>query len=109
MLIWGGEANEGTPKQSGTLGDGAAYDPATNLWTPLASAGAPSPRVYQMAVWTGQEMLVWGGCGNCNPTGEGISPLHDGAAYTPPPAPPPTPVALPHTGGGGAARRPRLA
>jgi hypothetical protein len=30
-------------------------------WTALSSAGAPSPRGSVTAVWTGREMIVWGG------------------------------------------------
>ena len=32
-----------------------------DTWT--ATAGAPSPRDYHTAVWTGNEMIVWGGLG----------------------------------------------
>lgn len=42
------------------FGDGAAYDPSTDAWTPMA----PSPlsgRGGARAVWTGRGMLVWGG------------------------------------------------
>ena len=102
MLIWGGMSYAGSfgdPK--GHYADGAAYDPATNTWTPLPAAGAPSPRVYQTAVWTGTQMLIWGG--RLSENRDYILPLGDGAAYTPTPAP--TPIALPHTGGGGATRR----
>src|SRR5262249_60594155 len=30
-------------------------------WTPLATTNAPSPRSLHAAVWTGTEMIVWGG------------------------------------------------
>jgi hypothetical protein len=28
---------------------------------PIATAGAPTPRSWHTAVWTGSEMIVWGG------------------------------------------------
>ena len=44
-----------------TLNDGARYNPATNSWTALSRTGAPAARYYHTAVWTGSEMIVWGG------------------------------------------------
>jgi len=38
---------------------GAAYDPATDSWRPIADA--PEGRAGAQAVWTGREMIVWGG------------------------------------------------
>lgn len=32
-----------------------------DTWTAIQSAGAPSPREAHTAVWTGAEMIVWGG------------------------------------------------
>jgi hypothetical protein len=37
----------------------AAYDPATNGWTKLATPDGPAPAWGYRAVWTGKEMLVW--------------------------------------------------
>jgi len=54
---------------------GAAYDPVANHWQPFV-AGPLSSRVQHTAVWTGQEMLIWGGTG-------GETPLSDGAGYRP--------------------------
>lgn len=73
LLVWGGVAN-GTGDRF--LADGAAYDPATGAWTPLP--GAPiRARDRHVAAWTGQELLVWGGC--C----AGDRLLADGAAFRP--------------------------
>ena len=44
----------------GSGGSGARYSPATNSWSPLP-AGAPCDSTYQTGVWTGSEVLVWGG------------------------------------------------
>ncbi|HUG86574.1 MAG TPA: hypothetical protein VMM13_18545 [Euzebya sp.] len=40
--------------------DGAAYDPATDTWRPIATAPI-NPRAGHVAVWTGTEVLVFGG------------------------------------------------
>lgn len=51
-IVWGG-ANTQDP--------GAAYDPVTNVWTPLPVLDAPRPRYNHVAAWTGNRMLIWGG------------------------------------------------
>jgi hypothetical protein len=55
MLVWGGVS------LGGQVGDGAAYDPLKNTWTPLTATGAPTARDQHNAVWTGSEMVVYGG------------------------------------------------
>src|SRR5947207_8687479 len=42
---------------------GATYKPATNSWTATSTTNAPSARSGHTAVWTGSEMIVWGGFG----------------------------------------------
>jgi hypothetical protein len=42
---------------------GIAYDPAANTWKVLSAAGAPSARRFHSAIWTGTEMIIWGGFG----------------------------------------------
>ncbi len=68
VLVWGGLGPN-------PLGDGAAYDPATDRWHPLPTEGAPTSRGRHAAVWTGSEMIVWGGMSD--------RALADGAAYDP--------------------------
>src|SRR5262245_44748081 len=75
MLVRGGNHNDGCPCQRG---DGARYDPAKDEWTPISAVGAPEPREGATAVWTGKEMIVWGG-----ETYEGHTDLNDGARYNP--------------------------
>lgn len=60
MIVWGGH-DVRSPGSGNALANGARYDPATDRWTPLPTAGAPSARIGHVAVWTGTEMLVWGG------------------------------------------------
>ena len=58
MIVWGGQGGfPGVP----TLNDGGRYNPADNSWTALTTTGAPTPRYRHTAVWTGSEMIVWGG------------------------------------------------
>ncbi|MFT3771092.1 MAG: hypothetical protein QM820_37225 [Minicystis sp.] len=75
MIVWGGQ----TAQNGALLGDGAAYDPALDAWRPIAAAGAPSPRRYHATIWTGKEMIVWGGDGEPSMS----SPLGEGARYDP--------------------------
>jgi hypothetical protein len=58
MIVWGGR-NAFTPAQHHS--DGAIFNPATNRWRPMSAEGAPSPRSQMAAVWTGDELIVWGG------------------------------------------------
>lgn len=57
MIVWGGYV-DGQPF---FLGDGAAYEPATDTWSPLSAVNAPSAREGHVALWTGSKMVVWGG------------------------------------------------
>jgi N-acetylneuraminic acid mutarotase len=79
MIVWGG-ADVHIQGRTVFMNDGAAYDPATDAWTPISSAGAPSPRCAHAGVWTGSVMLVWGGDSSVEFPD---TPLGDGAAYDP--------------------------
>ncbi|HTD86228.1 MAG TPA: hypothetical protein VK850_06595, partial [Candidatus Binatia bacterium] len=57
MLIWGGRY---LPAETNVHG-GASYNPGTDSWTPIATSGAPEPRSAHAAVWSGSEMIVFGG------------------------------------------------
>ena len=72
MLVWGQGA--GLDADQAELPAGAAYNPAADRWRVLAPAPV-SPRIVE-AVWTGREMLVWGGQ-------SGRRYFDDGAAYDP--------------------------
>ena len=73
MLVYGG-FNENLTAPF--LADGRQYDPVADAWSPISMVGAPSPRRAHSAVWTGEEMIVWGGF-------NGASRLLDGARYNP--------------------------
>ena len=55
MIVWGG-FNGGT-----SLNTGARYNPSTDSWTGTSTTNAPTGRDNHTAVWTGSEMIVWGG------------------------------------------------
>ena len=80
LLVWGGcDASVPQCDDSGGLhglSDGASYDRATDTWTMLP-ASPLAPRSRPAAVWTGTEMLVWGG--HVHPARPGAY----GAAYDP--------------------------
>ncbi|HEU5060496.1 MAG TPA: hypothetical protein VFU21_28390 [Kofleriaceae bacterium] len=71
MIVWGGVRREPDRRQ---LATGGRYDPATDTWTPIALTGAPEAREDGVVVWTGTDMLVWGGQ-------QGEVPLASGARY----------------------------
>ena len=77
LLVWGGAS--GTEDDQ-LHADGVAYDPATGRWR-LLPAAPLSPRVGQAAVWTGSEMVVWGGRVQQGPDSSEVTA--DGAAYDP--------------------------
>ncbi len=69
MLIWGG-GDDLT-----RWGNGARYNPGGDFWSPIAINAAPEARDSHVAVWTGTEMIVWGGNGVIN------SYLNSGGRY----------------------------
>ena len=74
MLIWGGSAFTAATGEV-PIDDGAAFSPLTGAWRTLADAPVQG-RTYPAVVWTGSEMIVWGGSQNGALVG-------DGAAYNP--------------------------
>ena len=61
MIVWGGSRREETSENRTQLATGGRYDPATDTWRPITLRGAPEAREDGVVVWTGTEMLVWGG------------------------------------------------
>ena len=59
MIVWGGEHLGTSPIPH--LDDGGHYDPFLDTWTPTSAVNAPPARYHHTAVWTGSEMIVWGG------------------------------------------------
>jgi hypothetical protein len=59
MIIWGGHLGD---INSGVyLNSGGRYNPSIDSWTTTSTGNAPSARTFPTAVWTGNEMIVWGG------------------------------------------------
>jgi N-acetylneuraminic acid mutarotase len=77
LLMWGGE----TLRAGAVVAPprGVLYDPAHNRWSTLPVSPLRG-RVSPTAVWTGHQMIVWGGRSVGKPTPHS---LNDGAAYTP--------------------------
>lgn len=70
MILWGGSDPPGTTDQ--VYGDGGRYRPDLDSWMPMTDLGAPASRYGHVAVWTGEEMIVFGGTAGA-----------DGARYDP--------------------------
>jgi N-acetylneuraminic acid mutarotase len=70
LLLWGGQ------RSGAALGDGAAFHPQSNTWTPIGSSNAPVARADHAALWSGTEMLVVDGA-------DASGALSSGAAYDP--------------------------
>jgi len=81
LLVWGGET---FPGATTTAGHGLSYDPIGNRWSPLPPSPLPA-RVDPTAVWTGRELIVWGGRTTaCRRNAPCHTRLHaDGAAFRP--------------------------
>jgi N-acetylneuraminic acid mutarotase len=72
MIVWGGWESRYPYDHP----DGARYDPATNSWQPMSPNGALSSLYNHTAVWTGSEMILWGGI-------SGSDYINTGARYNP--------------------------
>ncbi len=57
MIVWGDASYP--PGQS--PGTGGLYDPSTDSWQPTSLCDAPTHRGGLGAVWTGSQMIIWGG------------------------------------------------
>ena len=77
LLVWGGRTTRGGPPPQHPP-QGFAYTPATNRWSRLPQAPLRG-RLDPAAVWTGKEMIVWGG-GTQRPPYRSFT---DGASFTP--------------------------
>lgn len=74
LIVWGGALDDGFGRRT-FHADGAALDPASGAWRQLPAAPL-EPRTNHAAVWTGSQLIVWGGTGRT-----GL--LADGASYDP--------------------------
>src|SRR6266498_2099059 len=76
MIVWGGYFFDGNDHY---LNTGGRYNPVTDSWTATSMNNAPSARAVHTAVWTGSEMVLWGGADSVNyfNTGGRYSPATD--------------------------------
>ena len=76
MIIWGGKNGSGNTG----LNDGSCYNPTVDEWRAIPNGlpNTPAGRLHHTAVWTGSEMIVWGG--DLNSHG---SAFNDGGRYNP--------------------------
>jgi hypothetical protein len=77
MIVWGGAGIDSTGRAAPVY-DGGIYDPAADTWVPVGSDGAPTGTSGMTAVWSGSQMIVWGGQdgnGNIINTGAGYDPV----------------------------------
>jgi len=90
MIVWGGFflTQHGSRQMTNT---GGKYNPGTDSWIATIRFNAPKPRVSHMAVWTGSEMIVWGG----NTSGNFVN---TGGRYCARPSLPPITIIQPNGG-----------
>src|SRR5450432_3458896 len=74
MIVWGGQDSGSLPFAN----TGGLWKRSTNQWTVTTTDNAPTGREGQPAVWTGHEMIVWGG-----DDGSGDSFANTGGRYDP--------------------------
>jgi N-acetylneuraminic acid mutarotase len=58
MIVWGGAFYDGSIH---VFNSGGRYNPSTDSWIATTTTNAPEARDGHRAVWTGSEMIVWGG------------------------------------------------
>src|SRR2546421_270410 len=58
MIVWGGD---NFISGSGYFNTGGGYNTGIDSWTATTTINAPAGRSYHTAVWTGSEMIIWGG------------------------------------------------
>ena len=73
MIVWGGYYWDGNYHY---FQSGGRYNPSTDDWVATSTTDAPTSRSIHTAVWTGSEMIVWGGY-------DGSSYWNTGGRYNP--------------------------
>lgn len=81
-LVFGGGGYDAAAGGNVLAPGGAVFDGRKDAWRMVSDAGAPSPRMEAAAVWTGAELLVYGGQGKAA-DGTTMVTLTDGGRYDP--------------------------
>jgi N-acetylneuraminic acid mutarotase len=68
MIVWGGCGSDPCNSQ---LFSGGRYNASADSWTATTLTNAPEARTQHTAVWTGSEMIVWGGVSQSGPWNTG--------------------------------------
>ena len=58
MVVWGGYYWDGDYHY---FQSGGRYNPSTDSWVATSTTNSPEARASHTAIWTGSEMIVWGG------------------------------------------------
>jgi N-acetylneuraminic acid mutarotase len=74
MIVWGGwNGGENPPFY---LNTGGRYNPITDSWIATSTTNTPEARSEHTAIWTGSEMIIWGGQEDVN-----LLPVNTGGKY----------------------------
>ncbi len=80
MIVWGGRFTNPVDNTTTYFDNGGRYNPVADAWTTTAADGRPGPRARHTAVWTGTEMIIWGGVTFAD---NRFSELRSGGRYNP--------------------------
>lgn len=72
MIMWGGRSLDG----KSYFNNGSKYNPELDSWFPIASIDTTNARYSHSAIWSGKEMIIWGG-------NDGNNDLNSGVIYDP--------------------------
>lgn len=90
LLVWGGVLDDGFSRRV-FHADGASLD-SSGVWSPLPAAPL-APRTGHVAVWTGAEVLIWGGEGSAGYFADGAAFNFEEGTWRPLPEAPLSPRA----------------
>ncbi len=76
MIVWGGDDYVMSTGMGSFKNSGGKYTPSLDRWLPMSTLGAPPGRRFHTAVWTGTDLIVFGGQNSAAYFG-------DGAVYNP--------------------------
>jgi hypothetical protein len=91
MIVWGGR---NCSPNCINFNTGDRYNPDTDGWVATSTTNAPTAREDHTAVWTGSEMIAWGGFYR---DVHGFHFVNSGGRYCAQSGPTPTPTATPTT------------